>query len=312
MFRFIALRLVRALVTIVIVVSACFFMLRASGDPALTILGNDASPELVAAFRKSWGLDQTMSVQYLQYVRAILAGDLGQSMRENRAALDVVVERIPITLALTVPAFLLQLALGLPAGVLAALHRNSVIDRFVMAVSVLGFTVPSFVLGLILSLVFAVNLHWLPSTGSGTWRHAILPIITLGATGAATIARFTRSAMIEVLGQPYIRTASAKGIVWRNVVSRHALPNAAIPTVTVVGFLIGYLVAGAVVVENVFSWPGVGRLLVLSVTNRDFAVVQCILLLIGITMVASNFAVDFLYGWIDPRLKTGKRMQVGS
>jgi len=167
----------------------------------------------------------------------------------------------------------------------------------------LGFTVPSFVLGLVLSLIFAVTLHWVPATGSESWRSAILPIVTLGLTGAAVIARFTRSAMVEVLGQPYVRTASAKGILWRNVVSRHALPNAAIPIVTVMAFLVGYLVAGALIVENVFSWPGIGRLLVLSVTNRDFAVVQCILILIGFTMVLANFCVDLLYGWIDPRLR---------
>ncbi len=298
-------RFLRAALTIAIIVTASFFLLRSSGDPALMILGNDAPAEVVAAFRKAWGLDQSLWHQYWHYLEAVARGDFGRSMREDRPALAIVLARIPITLAITGPALGLQLGLGLPAGVIAALYRNSLIDRMVMALSVIGFTVPTFVLGLVLSLIFAVRLHWLPSTGSGTWQHAILPVITLGVAGAATIARFSRSAMVEVLGQPYIRTASAKGLIWRLVVTRHALPNAAIPTVTVVGFLVGYLVAGAVIVENVFSWPGIGRLLVLSVATRDFAVVQCILLVIGVTMVAANLCVDILYGWIDPRIRSG-------
>ena len=153
-------------------------------------------------------------------------------------------------------------------------------------------------------LIFAVRLNWLPSGGSDTWRHAILPVVTLGAAGAAIIARFTRSAMLEVLGQPYVRAAMAKGVPWHRVVWRHALPNAAIPTVTVIGFMVGTLIAGAVVVESVFSWPGVGRMLVVAVANRDLAVVQCILLLVAACMVTANFTVDLLYGWIDPRLRT--------
>ena len=169
--------------------------------------------------------------------------------------------------------------------------------------AVAGFTVPSFVLGLVLVLIFAVQLGWLPSGGQETWRHAILPIVTLGVGGAAVLARFTRSAMLEVLGQPYIRTASAKGVSWRTVVLSHALPNAAIPTVTIIGFMVGTLIAGAVVVESVFSWPGVGRLLVVAVANRDLAVVQSILLLVAATMVTSNLIVDFLYGFLDPRLR---------
>jgi peptide/nickel transport system permease protein len=172
-----------------------------------------------------------------------------------------------------------------------------------MAVSVAGFTMPSFVLALLLVLVFAVNLGWLPASGADSPVYAILPIITLGAAGAAIMARFTRSAMLEVLGQPYIRAASAKGVQWRRVVSHHALPNAAIPTVTIIGFMIGSLVAGAVVVESVFAWPGIGRLLVSAVANRDLAVVQAILMVIATWMVMANFAVDIAYGWLDPRVR---------
>ena len=303
MLRFLALRLVRAALTIALVVTFAFAVLRLSGDPALTIMSPEAPAEAIAAFRKAWGLDQPLWVQYLDYFGAILHGELGQSMRDGRPAIALVLERIPATLALTLPAFALKLCLGIPAGIQAALHRNSLTDRLVMAGAVAGFTVPSFVLGLLLVLLFAVTLGWLPSGGQDGWRSAILPVITLGLGGAGILARFTRSAMLEVLGQHYIRTASAKGVPWRAVVRNHALPNAAIPTVTVVGFMVGSLIAGAVVVESVFSWPGVGRLLIVAVANRDLAVVQCILLMVAATMVTANFVVDLLYGVLDPRLR---------
>jgi peptide/nickel transport system permease protein len=305
MLRFFAVRIARAMLTIALVVTFAFVVLRLSGDPALIIMGPEAPPEVIAAFRKAWGLDDPIWMQYLDYFGAIARGELGRSMRDGRPAIQLVAERIPATLVLTIPALLLKLGIGIPAGILAALHRGSVIDRAVMAAAVAGFTIPSFVLGLVLVLIFAVQLGWVPSGGQDSWRHAILPIITLGIGGAAVLARFTRSAMLEVLGQPYVRTASAKGVAWRAVVARHALPNAAIPTVTIVGFMVGTLIAGAVVVESVFSWPGVGRLLVVAVANRDLAVVQCVLLLVAATMVASNLAVDFLYGFLDPRLRTG-------
>jgi peptide/nickel transport system permease protein len=226
-------------------------------------------------------------------------------MRDGRPALTLVMERIPATLMLTLPALCLKVGIGVPAGIQAALHRNSFIDRLVMTGAVAGFTVPSFVLGLVLVLIFAVQLGWLPSGGQESWRSLILPIITMSLGGAGVLARFTRSAMLEVLGQPYIRTASAKGVPWAAVVRGHALPNAAIPTVTIIGFMVGTLIAGAVVVESVFSWPGVGRLLVVAVSNRDLAVVQCILLLVAATMVTSNLIVDLMYGVLDPRLRAG-------
>jgi peptide/nickel transport system permease protein len=306
MLRFLGLRLLRAAVTLTMVVTFAFLVLIASGDPADIIMGSDAPPEAIEAFRQAWGLDRPIWVQYLSYFSAILSGDLGRSMRDGRDAIVLVTERLPATLALTLPALALKLALGIPAGIYAALHRNSMADRAVMVLAVAGFTIPSFVLGLLLVLVFAVQLGWLPSGGQESWRHAILPVITLGIGGAAVLARFTRSAMLEVLGQPYIRTASAKGVTWRAVVSRHALPNAAIPTVTIIGFMVGSLLAGAVVVESVFSWPGVGRLLVTAVANRDLAVVQCILLLVAATMITANLVVDLLYGLLDPRLRAGQ------
>jgi peptide/nickel transport system permease protein len=301
--RFLLLRLGRALLTVVLVVTFAFVVLRLSGDPAMLILNVDAPPEAIAAFRQAWGLDRPLVVQYAAYFANILHGDLGQSMRDGRPAAALVWERLPATLMLTVPALLLKVGVGIPAGVQAALHRGSWTDRIVMAAAVAGFTVPSFVLGLVLVLVFAVRLGWLPSGGQDSWLSPVLPVIPLGVGGAAILARFTRSAMLEVLNQPYIRTAMAKGVPWRAVVRLHALPNAAIPTVTIVGFMVGSLLAGAVVVESVFSWPGVGRLLVVAVSNRDLAVVQCILLLVAATMVTANLVVDLLYGVLDPRLR---------
>ncbi|MFC3676261.1 ABC transporter permease [Ferrovibrio xuzhouensis] len=306
MLHFLATRLARAALTILFVVTFAFVVLRLSGDPAMLILSIDVPPEAMVAFRKEWGLDQPIWQQYFTYMLNALSGDFGNSMRDGRPAIDLVLERIPMTLAITIPAFLIKILVGIPSGIFAALHRNSLLDRLTMAVSVAGFTVPSFVLALLLVLVFSVQLGWLPASGNQEWTGAILPIVTLGAAGAAVLARFTRSAMLEVLGQPYIRTASAKGVPWRQVISGHALPNAAIPTVTIVGFMIGSLIAGAIVVESVFAWPGVGRLLVSAVSNRDLAVVQAILLVVAVSMVTANLAVDIAYGWLDPRLRRGR------
>ena len=292
--RFLLLRLVRAAITLAVVLTFTFVVLRLSGDPATIIMSPDAPPEAIAAFRRAWGLDQPLWHQYLDYFAAAVRGDLGQSMRDGRPAVALVAERIPATLELAVPALLLKLCLGIPAGVYAALHRGSAVDRLVMTVAVAGFTVPSYVLGLVLVLVFAVTLGWLPSGGQDSWRSAVLPVLTLGFGGAGVLARFTRSAMLEVLGQPFIRAASAKGVPWPRVVRNHALPNAAVPTVTVVGFLLGSLVAGSVVVENVSSWPGIGRLLVTAVSNRDLAVVQAVLLLVAVTMVTANLCIDLV------------------
>ncbi len=307
MLRFVAIRVGRAALTIVLVVTFAFVVLRLSGDPALLIMSPDAPAEAIAAFRHAYGLDLPIWQQYLHYFGAIAQGDMGQSMRDGRSALSLVAERIPATLTLTVTALVLKIGIGIPSGIFAALHRNGWIDRSVMALATAGFTVPSFVLGLMLVLVFSVQLHWLPSGGQESWSSIVLPVITLGIGGAAILARFTRSAMLEVLGQPYIRAASAKGVPWHTVVWRHALPNAAIPTVTIVGFMVGSLIAGAVVVESVFSWPGVGRLLVIAVSNRDLAVVQTILLLVATTMVCSNLVVDLLYGVLDPRLRVAAK-----
>lgn len=304
MLSFIASRLFRALITVFLVMTFAFVVLRLSGDPAQIMLGPDAPQESIDAFRKAWGLDDPIWLQYLSYLKGILSFDFGISMRDKAPAIDLVLQRVPATLQITIPALIIKLCLGIPAGVYAALHRQGISDRGVITLSILGFTVPSFVLGLVLVLIFSVQLGVLPSGGSDTWVHGILPTLTIAIGGTAVLARFSRSAMIEVLGQPYIRTASAKGISWSDVVWKHALPNASVPIVTIVGFMVGALIAGAVVVETIFSWPGIGRLLVVSVANRDLAVVQCLLLIIASCMVISNLVVDVLYGVLDPRLRT--------
>ncbi|MDI3323867.1 ABC transporter permease [Pontibacterium granulatum] len=301
-------KITRALLTVLLIVSTVFIVLRLSGDPAIYVLGLDADPQALDAFRTRWGLDQPIFVQYLQFLSNCLQGDFGYSYFEERDAMEAVLERLPQTLLLMGVTGLFTVLIGIPAGVYAALHHNSWIDRMTMLVSVAGFSLPNFVLGIFLILLFSVTWQLLPTGGSGTWQHLVMPVLTMTVAEAAVFARFTRSAMLEVLHQPYMRTARAKGLRWHQAVRRHALPNAAIPLVTVVGFFVGTLIAGGVVTESVFAWPGLGRLLVTSVANRDLAVVQIIVMLIACSMVLTNLIVDLLYGWLDPRvgsLRTG-------
>ena len=305
MLNYLRARLLRSLLTLFLVISFTFIILRLTGDPAMMILSPDAPPEAIAAFRATWGLDTPLWQQFLGYLWNIVQGNFGVSMRNGNSAMGLVLEAAPATLAITIPAFVLKILLGIPAGVLAALYRNSWIDRLLMSLAVAGHTLPSFVLGLLLVLLFAVRLGWLPSGGFNSPGHVILPIITLTISGAAVLARYTRSSMLEVLGQPYVRAAIAKGLTYRQVILRHALPNAGMPIVTIAGLMMGGLIAGAVVVENVFSWPGIGRLMVSAVGNRDLAVVQAALLLITVAMISANLLVDAIYGLIDPRVRGG-------
>ncbi|ANN60951.1 ABC transporter permease [Mesorhizobium loti] len=302
-FRFAGPKILRAGLSILIVVTFTFVVLRASGDPALQILGPSARAPDLEAFRRHWGLDRPLYVQYVRYVLAALHCDFGNSMLAGKPALQLVFERVPLTLALMLPALALTMLIGIPVGAYAAMHRDTWVDRSVMMLTVFGFTVPSFVLGLLLILIFSVTLGLFPSGGADRPESFVLPVLTLGLGGAAIIARFTRSAMIEVLSQLYIVAASAKGVTWRQVVRHHAFPNAIIPVLTLFGLMLGGQVAGAVLVESVFGWPGIGQLLVVSVANRDLAVVQVILLLVALTMTSANLLMDLLYGVFDPRLR---------
>lgn len=301
--QFLLTKLLRGAMTLLLAVTFVFIVLRASGDPAQMMLSDEASPESIAAFRTRWGLDGSLIEQYITYLSAIVQGDFGDSFRDGRPALQVVVERIPVTLQLGITALLVTLLLGIPAGILAALHRGKWIDHAAMSFTIFGQSVPNFFLGIILILIFSMTLRWLPSSGTGSFWHLLMPALTLATATAATVARFTRSSMLDVLHQPFMRTAKAKGIPHDRRVLRHALPNAAIPVVTVVGMRIGGLIGGAVTIETVFAWPGVGMLLVNSVNQRDLAVVQAVVLLIALTMVVVNLTVDLAYGWLDPRIE---------
>ncbi|WP_422367427.1 ABC transporter permease [Pelagibius sp.] len=301
--NFLLIKLVRALVTVWLIVTFTFTVLQVSGDPITAIAGDEAPPEVIEHYTKKYGFDRPLHEQYFSYIANVLVGDFGISLSDETPALDLVVGAIPNTLRLGLTAFLLAVMLGIPLGILAALNRNRPIDRFVMSFAVFGFSIPNFFLGIILILVFSLSLRVLPSSGSGTALHIILPAVTLGTHIAGTLARFTRSAMLEVLNKSYMRTAKAKGLPHATRIRWHALPNAAIPIVTVIGLKLGDLIAGSIIVETVFAWPGVGRLLVNAVSSRDLAVVQAVLIIVACSMVLTNLLVDILYGWIDPRVR---------
>lgn len=297
---------IRTLITLWIVVSFAFIVLRTSGDPVVALLGPDALPNEVEQFRSQWRLDRPLPEQYVAYIGNLLSGDFGKSYQDGRMVLAIIGERLPNTLLLGGFAYLVALLIGIPAGIMAAVNRGGAIDRLVMALAVCGFALPNFFLGILLILLFSLQLRWLPSAGMGTFWHLVMPSITLGVYVAGTLARFTRSAMLEVLERPYMRTAAAKGVPFIGRVLRHALPNAAIPVITIIGLNLGALVGGSIVVETVFGWPGIGRLLVTAVASRDLALVQGLVLVAAAFMILANLLVDLAYGVIDPRLRAGK------
>ena len=302
-------KVLRALLTVWLVTTFVFLILRLSGDPTVSVLGLEASPEAVEAFRAKWGLNDSVGVQYLTFVKNALHGDLGLSILEGTSALKSVTSRMFNTITLMTISTALIFVVGISFGLLASLYHNSYKDRFIMLFAVAGYSIPTFVLAVLLILLFSIQLGWLPSTGSGSWTHYVMPVMTLTIVESAVFARFSRSAMLEVLYQPYMKTAMAKGLSWQQAVRRHALPNAAIPVVTIMGFWVGLLIAGAVITESIFGWPGVGRLLVFSVKHRDYNVVQVIVLFISCSMVMANLTVDLLYGWLDPRISIEKRKE---
>lgn len=308
MIRFITIKLFRALVTIFLCVSICFFVLRLSGDPVDTMLPDDAPETVRQEYRTKLGLDRPIFEQYARFVLTIFHGDFGRSLVDGRDALSVVAERIPATLQLGAAVLILALAIGVPAGVAAAIYRGRSPDRVLMSGAVFGYAMPNFFLGIVLILLFALQLRWLPSSGYGSLAHMVLPAVTLGTAMAGKLARFVRTSMLEVLGHPFVRAVKGMRLPPHRILFRHIFPNAAIPVVTFLGFELGLLIGGAVVTESVFGWPGVGRLLALSVAKRDLAVVQVIIFLIALTMIIANLLVDLAYGWLDPRVRsTGGR-----
>jgi ABC-type dipeptide/oligopeptide/nickel transport system permease component len=296
-----------------LVVSLVFLLIHlVPGDPILQMLGEGATPADIDALRHQYGLDQPLWTQYVHYWSGVLHGDLGSSIRLHDTVAHLIVARYPFTLALALAALGLSLVLALPAGILAAVRRGRWLDQALSVVSLFGLSVPGIALGPMLILVFSILLGWLPvsgaSAGSGRgsidWHYLILPSVTMGASLAAILTRMVRTAMLEELGHDYIRTARAKGLSETAVVCRHALPNALVPIITVVGLQFGALLAGAIVTEKIFSWPGLGRLVVDAISNRDYALVQGCLLSIGLTYVLVNLLTDVVYRWVNPRMRT--------
>jgi ABC-type dipeptide/oligopeptide/nickel transport system permease component len=305
-FSYFLRRLVALIPTLFGVSVAVFLLLHlVPGDPARMIAGLDATEADLVLIRQDLGLDKSLPEQYFTWITNLLQGDMGKSTRTRNPVTYEIGLRLPATWQLTSISIVIAVILGLLTGIISATRRNSFIDYASTVAALLGICTPSFWLGLMLMLVFAVHLHWFPTSGRGDWRHLVLPGVTLGAGAAAIIARVTRSSLLEVLNQDYIRTATAKGLRSATVIYRHALKNGLIPVVTVVGLEFGYLLAGAVITETVFAYPGIGRLLVDSIGFRDFPMVQGILLILSIQFVLVNLAVDLLYAWLDPRIHYG-------
>ena len=280
-----------------------FLILHLTGDPAALLLPPDATADDIAKFRTAMGFDDPVAVQYLRFLKGALRGDFGESLRHGEPAMALVVERLPATFQLAGAGLLIALCLAIPAGIVSAVRRNTAVDYVSTVVALLGQAMPTFWLGIMLILVFSVRLNWLPSSGRGGLEHLILPAITLGLFTTARITRLTRSGMLEVLGQDYIRTARAKGVGEPPVVWKHALKNASIPIVTIVGIELGTLLGGSVITETIFAWPGVGRLTVQALLNRDFPLVLAAVFIASLTYTLLNLVVDLLYGWIDPRTR---------
>ena len=304
MLRYFATRLLYMIPVVWLVVSVVFLLIHiVPGDPILQMLGEGAASADIEAARHAYGLDVPLGQQYLHYWNGVLHGDLGRSLRFNQGVVQVIARAYPSTIMLTVCALIVAITLSIPAGVRSALRRNRWDDRLLSFISLLGLSFPNFALGPILILFFAVNLGLLPVSGAGSWKHLVLPSITLGGALAAILTRMVRTSMLEELGQDYVRTARAKGLAERRVVYRHALRNALIPIITVLGLQFGALLAGAIVTETIFSWPGVGRLTIQAINNRDYYLVQGCILSIGLTYVAVNFLTDLLYSVLDPRIR---------
>ena len=280
-----------------------FLILHLTGDPAGLLLPPDATAEDIAKFRTAMGFDDPVAVQYARFLKGAVRGDFGESLRHGEPAMGLVLERLPATFELAGAGLLIALTLAIPAGIVSAVRRNTSVDYVSTVVALLGQAMPTFWLGIMLILVFSVRLNWLPSSGRGSLEHLILPAITLGLFTTARITRLTRSGMLEVLGQDYIRTARAKGVGEAPVVWKHALKNASIPIVTIVGIELGTLLGGSVITETIFAWPGVGRLSVQAIFNRDYPVVQSAVFLLASTFVIVNLLVDVIYTYLDPRIR---------
>ena len=296
-------RLAQSVLVLLGVSFVVFFILYLTGDPALVLLPPDATAEDVRNFREAMGFNDPFIVQYGRFLAGALRGDFGQSIRHGEPAFGLVVERLPATFELAAAALLIALVVAIPAGIVSAVRRNTIVDYVATVVALLGQSMPTFWLGIMLILFFSVQFNVLPSSGRGDLTNLILPAITLGLFTTARITRLTRSGMLEVLNQDYIRTARAKGVGGSPIVWKHAFKNAAVPIVTIVGIELGTLLGGSVITETIFAWPGVGRLSVQAIYNRDYPVVQAAVFLLATTFVLVNLIVDVVYTYLDPRIR---------
>ena len=305
MLNYLIQRIVLLFVVVWGAATLAFGLLYLSGDPTNLLLPLDASESTREAFRQAQGYDGPLYVQYGRYMGALLQGDFGTSLRNNQPALRLVLERFPPTLKLAGLALFFAVLLAVPAGVIAANRRGSLTELLLMSGALLGQAMPVFWLGLMLILVFGLNLRWLPISGSGTPQHYVLPVITLATFSAASIARLTRGGVLAELRSDHVRTARAKGLLERAVLYKHALRNAAIPVVTIIGLQLGTLVSGAIITETIFAWPGIGRFVLLAVSQRDFPVVQASVVIFALLLALINLGVDLLYVLLDPRIRYG-------
>jgi ABC-type dipeptide/oligopeptide/nickel transport system permease component len=304
MIRYIALRFFYSLPALWLILTMVFLLIHiVPGDPVVQMLGQEARVEDIAQLRHSLGLDQPIGVQYARYLEGLARGDWGRSIRFSSPVRQIVLERFPATLELSLAALLVCIAIAVPAGVFSASHRGSASDRATSFLTLLGLSIPNFALGPVLILIFSVEIGWLPVSGRGGASHLILPAITLGAALAAILTRMVRGSMIEELSSDYVRTARAKGIPETSVLFRHAFRNALIPVITIVGLQFGSLLAGTIVTESIFSWPGIGRLAVQSISARDYPLLQGCILVIALSYVIVNLLTDVVYAMVDPRVR---------
>ncbi len=300
--RRIALMIPVVIVMTLIVFSIFYF---APGDPVSRIAGPNVTPEVYESIRRKYGLDQPFIIQYLRFMKSVIEGDLGISILQERPVIEMIQERLPVTLEIGLLGFLITFLIAIPAGVIAAVKKNTLVDYLCMSGTLLGTAIPTFWLGMLLMYFFAYKLRWFPISGYGTLQHLVLPSLAIGLTNAAITARMVRSSMLEVLNQDYVRTARSKGLLEKVVIYRHALKNALIPVITLMGLRLGWIIGGSVALEIIFSIPGIGRLMVDSILARDYPVVQGSMIVLTSSIILANILADILYAIVDPRIRYG-------
>jgi peptide/nickel transport system permease protein len=303
MTTYIIRRLIHVVFVVFLVLTVVFFLTRLTGDPVHFFVPMDTSRANLEEIRERYGFNDPLYVQYFRFMGDAVRGDFGQSLRQRDPATELVLSRVPATLQLGAAAMGLSILLGVPLGIFSAINRGSLGDKAATLIAVLGLSVPAFLMGLLLILFFSVYLGWLPTSGTGSWKHLIMPTVTLAAFSIARYARLSRSTMLDVMGQDYIRTGRAKGLSESKVVWVHALKNASIPLLTVTGLQAGHLLGGSVIVEQIFAWPGMGRLLVQSLLNRDFPVVMAAIVFVALVYTLFSLLTDLAYAWANPEVR---------